>query len=43
MQALPSMKVMRDEYAPKSTGVKSVSPDNTRTYSRGTPSSSAVI
>ena len=37
------MKVTRDEYAPRSTGVKSVSPDSTRTYSRGTPSSSAVM
>ena len=42
MHALPSMNVTRDEYAPRSTGVKSVSPASTRTCSSGTPSSSAT-
>ena len=43
MQALPSMNVTREEYAPRSTGVKSVSPASTRMWSSGTPSSSATM
>jgi hypothetical protein len=43
MQALPTMNVSRDEYAPRSTGVMSVSVAWTRTYSSGTPSSSAAM
>ena len=43
MHALPSMNVTRDEYAPRSTGVKSVSPASTRIWSSGTPSSSATM
>ena len=40
--ALPTMNVTRLEYAPMSTGVKSVSAATTRIASSSTPSSSAT-
>jgi hypothetical protein len=41
--ALPTISVIRELYAPRSTGHRSVSADSTRMSSIGSPSSSLVI
>jgi hypothetical protein len=42
MAAFPVMRVTRDEYEPRSTGVRSVSPVTTRMSLGAMPSSSAT-